>query len=153
MPCAICARGAAGFGLDMRSPIRFLAFVLPFAFWFGSTASALTLNLPYGTLTPGFGIKTRVGTFDHAVLYSPSPVVPPGTIPPRFHGRGVFILDLNTARGTVNAARVFKSTGNQQVDAALVVELQKWRVRPRMIYKLYVPVTVTTPGKFVFGTP
>ncbi|MEP7014974.1 MAG: energy transducer TonB [Verrucomicrobiota bacterium] len=115
--------------------------------------SALALNLPSGTLTPGFGITTSSGNFDHAVQYSPSPVLPAGVIPPHFQGRGVFILDLQTARGFVVAARVLKSTGNKQVDAALIATLQKWRVSPRMIYKLYVPVSVTAPGTFVFGTP
>ena len=119
----------------------------------GSSSFGILLNLPYGTLTPGFGITTRVGTFDHAVLYHPVPSSLPGSLPAGFQGRGVFILDLNSARGHVNVARVFKSTGNRLADEALVAALQTWRVKPRIIYKLYVPVTVTAPGKFSFGTP
>lgn len=119
--------------------------------WCGpSSFGGMTVNVPHGTLTPGNVIQTRLGTFKNSVYNSPSPAMPAG-VPAGFKGRGVFILDLNVARGFVNVARVFKSTGNKQIDAALVASLQQWRVTPRMIHKLYVPVTVTG-GKFVFGT-
>ena len=138
----------------MRTSIRLLCFGLIIALVGSSTSTfAFTLNLPAGTLTPGFGIKTRVGTFDGAVVYAPRPALPRAALPRHFRGHGVFILDLNTTRGYVNVARVFKSTGSEQVDSAIVATLQQWRVQPRMIYKLYVPVTVTSGGKLLFGSP
>lgn len=112
---------------------------------------ALNLNLPYGTLNSDFSVKTRLGTFPNFIRSSPRPVVPRGMLPPHFQGSGVFILDLNTVRGSVNAARVFRSTGSRQVDNILIETLQQWRIQPRTIYKLHVPVTVTARGKFVFG--
>lgn len=114
-------------------------------------APALNLNLPYGTLNADFSVTTRVGTFPNLVRSSPRPALRPGTLPPYFRGSGIFIIDLNTVRGTVNAARVFRSTGSREVDNLLIDTLQQWRIQPRTIYKLHVPVTVTSRGRFVFG--
>src|SRR5437870_1079530 len=77
-----------------------------------SRALAINLNLPYGTLNPNFSVTTRLGTFPNLIRNSPRPVLPPGTLPRHFRGSGVFILDLNTVRGTVGAVRILHSTGN-----------------------------------------
>jgi hypothetical protein len=114
-----------------------------------SRASAMNLNLPYGMLNSDFSIATRVGTFPNFVRYAPRPAR--GDLPAHFQGSGIFIIDLNTVRGIVDAARVFRSTGNRQVDNALINTLQKWRIQPRTIYKLHVPVTVTSTGRVVLG--
>src|SRR2546430_2776144 len=119
----------------------------------GSPALAVNLNLPYGTLNSDFSIETRVGNFPNLIRSSPRPVLQPGTLPRHFRASGVFILDLNTVRGTVNAVRILRSTGNDQVNDVLLKTLQQWRIQPRTIYKLHVPVRVIAPGKFVFGSP
>ena len=116
-----------------------------------SRAFALNLNLPYGTLNSDFSVKTRVGTFPNLIRSAPRPVLPPGPLPSHFHGSGVFVLDLDTVRGIVNAARILRSTGSKQVDDVLIATLQQWRIQPRTIYKLHVPVTVTARGRFMFG--
>jgi outer membrane biosynthesis protein TonB len=104
---------------------------------------ALTPNIPAGTLTPDFGIITRLGTFQHAINYGPIPRIPPGAVPQRWRGQGVVILDLSVRTGYVDFARIWQSTGVKEIDDALIATLQHWRVQPRIAYKLYVPVTIS----------
>ena len=138
----------------MQPTTSFIRFILLLALMCStSRAFAVNLNLPYGTLNSDFSVKMRVGTFPNLIRSAPRPVLPPGPLPSRFHGNGVFVLDLNTVRGTVNAARILRSTGSKQVDDVLIQTLQQWRIQPRTIYKLHVPVRVIAPGKFVFGSP
>lgn len=99
---------------------------------------ALTPNLPAGTLTPNFGIMTRLGTFDHGVNYAPVPQVPR-----HWNGSGVVILDLSVRTGIVDVARIWQSTGSKEMDDAFVATLQQWRVQPRTVYKLYVPFRIS----------
>ena len=103
---------------------------------------ALTPNLPAGTLTPAFGIMTRLGTFEHAINYGPIPRISPGAMPHHWSGHGVVILDLSVRTGIVDVARIWRSTSVKEVDDALVATLQQWRVQPRTVYKLYVPVRI-----------
>ena len=103
-----------------------------------SSARALTPNLPAGTLTPDFGIMTRLGTSERAIVYGPVPKVPR-----HWNGSGVVILDLSVRTGLVDIARIWQSTGVKEVDDALVATLQQWRVKPRTVYKLYVPVKIS----------
>ena len=114
-------------------------------------APALNLNLPYGTLNADFSVTTRVGTFPKSRQKRSATGPATGRVAAYFRGSGIFIIDLNTVRGTVNAARVFRSTGSREVDNILIDTLQQWRIQPRTIYKLHVPVTVTSRGRFVFG--
>ena len=44
------------------------------------------------------------------------------------------------ATGYVYAVRVIESSGNSDLDNAMLTTLQQWRFRPRLIYKLVVPV-------------
>jgi TonB family protein len=106
-----------------------------------SSVQALTPNLPAGTLTPAFGVMTRLGTFEHAINYGPIPKMPPSA--QHWSGRGVVILDLSVSTGLVDVARIWQSTGMKEVDDALVATLQHWRVQPRIVYKVYVPVTIS----------
>lgn len=106
------------------------------AFSVGS-AHALIPNIPAGTLTPNFGIMTRLGTFEHAINYGPVP-----TIPHHWSGRGVVILELSVRTGIVDVARIWQSTGVKEIDDALVATFQQWRIKPRTVYKLYVPVRI-----------
>jgi TonB family protein len=115
----------------------------------GGSVHALTPNIPAGTLTPDFGIMTRLGTFEHAVGYGPIPRVPPTM--QHWSGQGVVILDLSVRTGLVDIARIWQSTGATEIDDALVATLQQWRVKPRTVYKLYVPVKVSR-GKVHLGS-
>ncbi|HST30704.1 MAG TPA: TonB family protein [Chthoniobacterales bacterium] len=47
--------------------------------------------------------------------------------------------------GYVYAVRVIESSGNSDLDNAILNTLQQWRFRPRLIYKLVVPVDFTGP--------
>jgi TonB family protein len=111
-----------------------------------SSVRALTPNLPSGTLTPDFGIMTRLGTFEHAINYGPVPKVPR-----HWNGSGVVILDLSVRTGLMDNARIWQSTGVKEIDDALVATLQQWRVQPRSVYKLYVPVKISA-GKVHLGS-
>jgi TonB family protein len=102
------------------------------------SVQGLTPNLPAGTLTPNFGIMTRLGTFEHAINYGPVP-----NVPRQWHGSGVVILDLSVRTGLVDVARIWQSTGVKEIDNALLTTLQQWRVQPRTVYKLYVPVRIS----------
>jgi hypothetical protein len=102
------------------------------------SVQALTPNLPAGTLTPNFSIMTRLGTFEHAINYGPVP-----NVPRNWQGSGVVILDLSVRTGLVDVARIWQSTGVKEIDDVLVATLQQWRVRPRTVYKLYVPVRIS----------
>ena len=136
----------------MQPTTSFIRFILLLALMCStSRAFAVNLNLPYGALNRDFSVKTRVGTFPNLIRSAPRPVMPPGTLPAHFRGSGVFVLDLNTVQGTVNAARVLRSTGSRQVDNILIETLQQWRIQPRTIYKLHVPVAVAARGRVVFG--
>ena len=110
------------------------------------SALALTPNIPAGTLTPNYGIITRLGTFQHAINYGPVPKIPPGAIPHQWSGHAIVILDLSVRTGYVDLARIWQSTGVKEIDDALIATLQQWRVQPRIAYKLYVPVTISTGG-------
>src|ERR1043166_995156 len=138
------------FKLVPMKTIPFIRFGLVFAliFWM-SPAFALNLNLPYGTLNSDFSVTTRVGTFPNLIRYGPRPAS--GTIPAHFHGSGIIIIDFNTVRGNAHAARVFRSTGSRQVDNVLIDTLQQWRVQPRTVYKIHVPVTITGHGRVLLG--
>jgi len=103
----------------------------------GQTGFALTPNIPAGTLTPNFGIITRLGRFEHAVNYAPVP-----NIPRDWSGRGIVILDLSVRTGYVDMARVWQSTGSKEIDDLLITTLQQWQVQPRICYKLYVPIRI-----------
>jgi hypothetical protein len=104
---------------------------------YGGSIQALTPNIPAGTLTPTLGIITRLGTFERAVSYAPVP-----KIPRHWSGNGVVILDLSVRTGLVDVARIWQSTGAKDIDDALVATLQQWRIQPRTVYKLYVPVRI-----------
>jgi hypothetical protein len=130
----------------------FLARLILFLFLAAAIpAFALIPNLPSGTLTPGLGATTRLGTFDRVVTYAPHPRIPPGILPRHWSGRGVVILDVFVSTGDVQTARIWQSTGVIEVDDALTATLQTWRIRPHTVYKLYVPVRVNGAGEFQFG--
>jgi hypothetical protein len=100
-----------------------------------SPLMALTPNWPAGTLRPDMLAQTRNGPVD-CILAAPRPRIPAI----RGHGRGLYAADIAVATGIVYATRVIESSGDPGLDNAMLNALQQWRFRPRLIYKLVVPV-------------
>ena len=100
-----------------------------------STAVALTPNMPAGSLRHDMLVQTRMGIVD-CIRRAPRPRSVP------FHGvaRGVYAADINVGGGDVYAVRVLQSCGNSEVDNLILDSLQHWHFRPRLIYKLVVPI-------------
>lgn len=109
----------------------FCCFVLALA----TPGFALTPNLPAGTLDANMVVQTRLGAMN-AVIHAPRPVVP--AVASRT--RGVYAIDVVITTGSVYDVRVLTSSGNKSVDAAVEKTLRMWRFKPRMIYKLIVPI-------------
>jgi TonB family protein len=81
-------------------------------------------------------VDTRTGPLYHAVLYAPLPFVPAG-VP--HHGYGVYAIDMDSD-GLPADARVVRSSGSPALDQAAVAALGEWRLRPRAVYKLTIPI-------------
>ena len=96
---------------------------------------ALTPNLPAGSLVRGMVVQTRMGPVD-CIRAAPRPQI----VPFRGVARGIYAADINVATGDVYSVRVLQSSGNSVVDNIILDALQRWRFRPRIIYKLVVPV-------------
>lgn len=58
----------------------------------------------------------------------------------RSRTHGLYAADIAVGTGYVYATRVIESSGNPDLDNAMLNALQQWRFRPRLIYKLVVPV-------------
>ena len=100
-----------------------------------ATAFGLTPNMPAGTLRGDMLVQTRMGIVN-CLVQAPRPRI----VPFRGVARGVYAADINVARGSVYSVRVLQSCGNSQVDNQILDSLQQWQFRPRIIYKLVVPV-------------
>jgi TonB family protein len=96
---------------------------------------ALTPNLPAGTLDANMVVQTRLGPMN-ALIDAPRPTVP--AVASRI--RGVYAIDVVITTGSVYDVRVLTSSGDKSRDAAVVETLRLWRFKPRMIYKLIVPI-------------
>lgn len=83
----------------------------------------------------GYARATRTGPVD-CILAAPRPRIPAM----RGHAHGLYAADIAVATGYVYATRVIESSGNPDLDNAMLNALQQWRFRPRLIYKLVVPV-------------
>lgn len=81
-------------------------------------------------------VQTRFGPVD-AIVRAPRPAVPLGHY---VHSRGVYAIEVALVTGWVPAVRVLQSCGDSVVDNAVIQTLQQWRFRPRIIYKLIVPI-------------
>lgn len=101
-----------------------------------SSAFALQPNPPAGSLLSGMVVQTRFGPMD-PILVAPRPVVPPGHY---LRSRGVYAVEIALVTGWVPAVRVLQSSGDSVVDNVVIQTLQQWRFRPRLIYKLIVPI-------------
>ena len=105
------------------------------AFVMISTTFALTPNMPAGSLRHDMLVQTRMGIVD-CILRAPRP----RTVPFRGVARGVYAADINVGGGDVYSVRVLQSCGDSGVDNLILDSLQHWHFRPRLIYKLVVPV-------------
>jgi TonB family protein len=77
------------------------------------------------------------------VLYAPRPILSPGILARRLTGTGLFALHVRPD-GTVSAVEVLQSTGHDELDAASIAALYKWRVHPGQVKILRVPLTYTS---------
>jgi LEA14-like dessication related protein len=96
---------------------------------------ALTPNMPAGSLREDMLVQTRTGIVN-CIVQAPRPRI----VPFRGVARAVYAADINVGRGSVYSARVLQSCGNSEVDNQILNSLQQWQFRPRIIYKLVVPV-------------
>jgi TonB family protein len=112
------------------------AFLFCCALMVASPVLALTPNLPAGSLGPNMIVQTRLGPMANCVVYAPRPVIPPAG----GDTRGVYAIDIAVSTGYVYSARVLQSSGNKFVDEAVLDTLRTWRIRPRSIYKLIIPI-------------
>ena len=117
------------------------------AFVLTRSAFALTPNLPAGSLRQDMLVQTRMGIVN-CILQAPRPRI----VPFRGVARGVYAADINVSTGTVYAVRVLQTSGSSAVDNRILDSLQQWRFRPRLIYKLVVPVVFKSTTAY-FGDP
>lgn len=113
------------------------SFVFGAAFLVASVTFALTPNMPAGSLRHDMLVQTRMGIVN-CILQAPRPRM----VPFRGVARGVYAADINVGRGDVYSVRVLQSCGNSEVDNQILDSLQHWQFRPRIIYKLVVPVVL-----------
>lgn len=104
-------------------------------FMIAAPVFSLTPNLPAGSLRGDMLVQTRAGIVN-CIVQAPRPRI----VPFRGVARGVYAADINVARGSVYSSRVLQSCGNPEVDNRILDSLQQWQFRPRIIYKLVVPV-------------
>ena len=106
-------------------------------FVIASPAFALTPNMPAGSLRHDMLVQTRLGIVN-CIVRAPRP----RSVPFRGVARGVYAADINVSTGTVYSVRVLESSGNSAIDNRILDSLQQWRFRPRIIYKVVVPVVL-----------
>lgn len=102
---------------------------------------ALTPNLPAGTLRKDMIVETRTGPVN-CIVAAPRPAI----MPARAYAHGVYAADISISTGYVYSVRILQSSGDSALDNAVLNILSNWRFRPRMIYKLIVPVDFTKSG-------
>ena len=64
----------------------------------------------------------------------------------RLAGGGVFILRFDYATGGLQQVHIYRSTGHQELDSAVVAALKYWKAKPQSLRDVVVPITVTAPS-------
>ena len=74
-------------------------------------------------------------------------------VPPKFisgpaPGKGIAVVKVDPATGSVTSAWMQKSTGQAVLDNAALRAFRRWRFRPRRITTLEIPIQFTSKGVF-----
>ena len=66
-------------------------------------------------------------------IYTPKPVYRAEWAKQGLTGKGVVLVNIDKQTGNVTGARMFSSTGNQQLDGAALQAYSQWRFDPRTV--------------------
>ena len=66
-------------------------------------------------------------------VYTPKPVYRPEWAKQGLTGKGVVLVNIDKQTGNVTGARMLTSTGNQQLDGAVLEAYSQWRFDPRTV--------------------
>jgi TonB family protein len=66
-------------------------------------------------------------------IYAPQPVYRTEWAKQRLTGKGVVLVNIDKQTGNVTGARMLTSTGNQQLDGAVLEAYSQWRFDPRTV--------------------
>ena len=66
-------------------------------------------------------------------VYAPQPVYRPEWAKQGLTGKGVVLVNIDKQTGNVTGARMLTSTGNQQLDGAVLQAYSQWRFDPRTV--------------------
>ena len=96
-------------------------------------------SLAAGTTAPFHSVKPLVA-------YAPPPVYPYEARRQRLTGSGVALLTIDQTLGGVTEVVMVQSCGNAILDNSTRDAVRRWRFRPGIVTKVYVPVTYTLMG-------
>ncbi|PYI79046.1 MAG: hypothetical protein DMF04_01215 [Verrucomicrobia bacterium] len=66
-------------------------------------------------------------------IYTPNPVYRAEWAKQGLTGKGIVLVNIDKQTGNVTGARMFTSTGNQQLDGAALQAYSQWRFDPRTV--------------------
>lgn len=73
-------------------------------------------------------------------IYTPAPVYRAEWARKGLTGKGVVLVTIDTQTGKVTGARMSKSTGNKQLDAAALEAYSRWRFKPGSVPQVKMPI-------------
>ena len=86
--------------------------------------------------------KTAREAFDrHLFVYTVSPRYRHELQRSRIKGSGVFEMEFDYESGRVRQVHIVQTTGNDTLDGDTVSALRRWRVKPRSVHTLRLPIT------------
>jgi TonB family protein len=86
--------------------------------------------------------KTAKEALDrHLFVYTVSPRYRHELQRARIKGSGVFEIEFNYESGQVRQVHIVQSTGNDTLDRDTVFALRRWRIKPRSVHTLRLPIT------------
>jgi TonB family protein len=84
----------------------------------------------------------------HNALYWSLPEYPREAREKGLTGKGVAVVKVDPATGSVTSASMVTSTGYEILDSATLQSVRRWRFRPRSITTLEIPIQFTPTGVF-----
>jgi TonB family protein len=84
----------------------------------------------------------------HNTLYWSLPEYPREAREKGLTGKGVAVVKVDPATGSVTSASMVTSTGYEILDSATLQSVRRWRFRPRSITTLEIPIQFTPTGVF-----